>query len=77
MLGSNQQDIYYVLSFCENICLQGICILGEVKEEEDEEDGRASPPPFQPGQEPSSLQPPEQPLLAIDTMAAWASPCHL
>ena len=49
VLGSNQQDIYYVLFFCEKNCLQGICILGEVKEEEDEEDGEASPPPFQPG----------------------------
>ena len=39
--------MYYF--FCEKICLQGICILGEVKDEEDEEDGRASPPPFQPG----------------------------
>ena len=24
-------------------------MIGEVKEEDDEEDGRASPPPFQPG----------------------------
>ena len=46
VLGSNEQDIYYVLFFCEKICLQGICILGDVKEEED---GEASPPPFQPG----------------------------
>ena len=40
--------MYYIF-FCEKICIQGIYILGEVKEEEDEEDGRASPPPFQPG----------------------------
>ena len=33
-----------VFTFC---CL--FTIIGEVKEEDDEEDGRASPPPFQPG----------------------------
>ena len=47
--------------FCEKICIQGICILGEVKEEEDEEDGRASPPPFQPG----AQQPPASGAASI------------
>ena len=53
--------IMYYIFLCEKICIQGICILGEVKEEEDEEDGRASPPPFQPG----AQQPPASGAASI------------
>ena len=47
-------------SYAERLRVGIAFMHGEVKEDEDEEDGRASPPPFQPG----AQQPPHNPSLS-------------
>jgi len=47
-------------SYAERLRVGISFMHGEVKEDEDEEDGRASPPPFQPG----AQQPPHNPSLS-------------